>query len=145
MQIAGFPARIVYLADTEKAYSGHAIVEVYRDDVWGAVDPSTNVIYRHPEGKPGKPASTWELMNDSELVEMHSRGDLTPYTKAEQFRSAAISNYFIWLWKEYSRRYSYKTSGINDYYRSILEMAEKGWPSGLRWLHGEDKVERQGI
>jgi|Deesub1362A_J573_1020465.scaffolds.fasta_scaffold00072_22 hypothetical protein len=136
IQIAGFPARMVYLADTEKAYSGHTIIEVYRNNVWGAVDPLTNVVYRYPEGKP---ISTWELMNNPDPIEMHSKDDLTPYTRVEQFRSAAISNYFVWLWREYSRKYNYKTSKINNYYRSILEMAEKGWPSGLRWLHGEDK------
>ena len=27
---------------------------------------------------------------------------------------------------------------MNDYYRSILSMADRGWPGGLRWLHGED-------
>ncbi len=34
-QIAGFPSRLVYLADTEKAYSGHAIIEVYHNKAWG--------------------------------------------------------------------------------------------------------------
>jgi transglutaminase-like putative cysteine protease len=65
-QVAGFPARIVDLVDTEKAYSGHVIIEVYRDKTWGAVDLLTGVIYRHPEGNP---ASTWELMNNPHLAE----------------------------------------------------------------------------
>ncbi|MBE3576189.1 MAG: hypothetical protein IMX00_00585 [Limnochordales bacterium] len=37
-------------------------------------------------------------------------------------------------------KYNYDPSGLNPYYRSILEMAERGWPAGLRWLHGEDAV-----
>jgi len=131
-QIAGFPSRLVTLADIEKAYSGHAITEVYRAEVWGAVDPTTNVVYSHPGGKP---ASTWDLMNDPQLVGRHWRGKTTPYTNRGQFRAAAISNYFVWRWKNYD----YTVSGVNDYYRSILKMAEKGWPGGLRWLHGEDK------
>lgn len=38
-QVAGLPARLVYLADTTQAYSGHVIIEVYRGGLWGAVDP----------------------------------------------------------------------------------------------------------
>ena len=130
-QVAGFPARIVYLIDTEKAYSGHIIIEVYRAKVWGAVDPLTNVIYRHPGGKP---AYTWDLMNNPRLIKSRSRGRSTPYTVVGQFRGAAISNYFVWRWREYN----YIASRINDYYRSILKIAGQGWPGGLRWLHGED-------
>jgi transglutaminase-like putative cysteine protease len=131
-QVAGLPARMVYLVDTKKAYSGHAIIEVYRAEVWGAVDPLTNVIYRYPRHKP---ASTWDLMNNHDLIEYHWKGESTPYTRADQFRGAAISNYFVWLWKEYN----YTVSKLNEYYRSILEMSSKGWPGGLRWLYKEDK------
>lgn len=34
-QLAGLPARILVLADTEQAYSGHVITEVYRSGVGG--------------------------------------------------------------------------------------------------------------
>lgn len=129
-QVAGFPARIVYLVDTERAYSGHVIVEVYRANYWGAVDTLTNVIYCHPDGTP---ASSWELMNNSKLIEKHSSGETTPYTNIDQFRQVAISNYSILDWK----KYDYTASKINEYYRSILEMSGQGWPGGLRWIHGE--------
>ena len=131
-QIAGFPARIIILANTEKAYSGHVVIEVYRAGVWGTVDPTTNVIYRYPSGKP---ASTWDLMNDPQLIKMHYRDESTFYTNPGRFRAGAIINYFIWRWKDYD----YTVSGVNDYYRSILKMANKGWPGGQGWLHGEDK------
>ncbi len=130
-QVAGFPARIVYLVDTEKAYSGHVSMEVFRTGVWGAVDPLTDVLHRHSGGSP---ASTWALVNDTQLVERHFRGESTPYTTPGQFRAAAISNYFL----REQTAYDYTVSGINEYYRSILEMSEQGWPGGLRWLHGED-------
>ncbi|MFQ5837973.1 MAG: transglutaminase domain-containing protein [Thermoplasmata archaeon] len=132
-QVAGLPARMVILADTKKAYSGHMIIEVHRSEAWGAVDPLTNVVYRHARGRS---ASAWDLMNDSRLVERHWRGESTPYTIADQFRGVAISNYFSWRWKEYD----YSVSKINDYYRPILEMSDQGWPGGLRWLHGEDDL-----
>ena len=130
-QVAGYPARIVYLVDTEKAYSGHVIMEVFRAGAWGAVDPLTDVLYRHSGGSP---ATTWDLMNDTDLIEQHSRGEPTPYTTPGQFRAAAISNYLVWE----ATAYDYTVVGINEYYRSILEMSEQGWPCGLRWLHGED-------
>lgn len=130
-QVAGLPTRTVTLINTEKAYSGHVILEVHRTGVWGAVDPTTNVIYRHDNDYP---ATTWELMNDPKLVKQHWRDESMAYTKAEQFRAAAIVNYFVWQWKEYN----YTISGVNEYYRSILKMSDKGWPGGLRWLHNED-------
>lgn len=96
------------------------------------MDLTTNVVYRHEDGAP---VTTWELMNDPELVDSHWRDELTPYTYPGKFRAAAIVNYFVWQWK----KYDYTVSGVNDYYRSILEMSEQGWPGGQRWLHGEDK------
>jgi len=130
-QVAGFPARLVMLADTRKAYSGHAIIEAHQTANWGAVDTATGIVYRHIGGKP---ASTWDLMKDAQLVKRHWRNESTLYTRPEQFRAATITNYFVWQWKDYN----YTVSGLNDYYRSILNVANKGWPGGLRWLHGED-------
>jgi len=129
-QVAGFSARMVYLFDVTKAYHGHVIIEVYRDSTWGAVDTVTNVIYRHGGGKA---ASVWDLMNSPDIIDKHRRGDSTYYTTRDQFSRAAISNYFVWNWREYD----YTVSSINEYYRSILEREEQGWPGGFRWLHGE--------
>ena len=128
-QVAGVPARIIYLADTGRAYSGHAIIEAHRSGVWGAVDPLGGVIYRHPDGRS---ATTWELMRNTALLMRHAPA---PYTNPGQFRAAAVANYFI----QDSASYDYTVSGLNAYYRSILEMSVRGWPGGLRWLHGEDQ------
>jgi len=132
-QVAGYPCRVVFLADTERAYSGHAIVELHRSGTWGAVDPSTSVIYCLPDGRP---ARTWDLMSDPGLVEAHGPA---AYTNPGQFRRAAIANYFAWQ----SGAYDYAVSAPNEYYRPILEMSDKGWPGGLRWLHGEDQAGRR--
>jgi len=35
-QAGGFSARMVYLFDTSRAYSGQAIIEVFWGDRWGA-------------------------------------------------------------------------------------------------------------
>jgi hypothetical protein len=131
-QLGGVPARIVYLFDLEQAYSGHAIIEAHRTGRWGALDPSTAVVYRTPDGQP---TSVWALMNNSSLIEAR-RVARACYTRPEQFRAAGVVNYFCWE----ATRCDYATSRLNDYYRSILKMSDKGWPGGLRWLHGEDQV-----
>ena len=133
-QVAGFPCRIVYLFNTGQAYSGHVIIEAYRTGAWGAIDPLTNVVYYHPDGKP---ASAWDLMTNPVLIECHGKNKTTPYTTVGQFRGVAISNYFVWEREEYD----YTVSGINRYYRSVLEMEEQGWPGGLRWINGEEDWE----
>ncbi len=93
-QIAGLPARMVMLADTQKAYWGHVIIEAAR------------------------------------------RGTETIYTTPGTFRAAAIANYLAGDW----RKYDYTVCGANDDYRSMLEMSMRGWPGGIRWLHGEDEL-----
>lgn len=122
-------ARIVSLADTQAAYSGHQIIEAWRGGSWGAVDP--RVVYTHEDGRP---ATTWELICRPELIRLHRRGDATLYTNPAQFRAAAISEYPT------ADPGHYAVTAISPYCRSILEMADRGWPGGLRWLHGEDRL-----
>ena len=128
-QVTGFPCRIVNLFNLNAAYSGHVIVEVHRSGTWGAVDTSSGVVYQKDDGAP---ATTWELMNDAELVIRHE-GPEAWYTHPEQFTAAGIANYYV----RDSELYDYAVTGLNDYYRAILSMAGQGWPGGLRWLHGE--------
>jgi len=136
-QVAGIPARLVYLADTRRAYNAHAIVEAHRRTVWGAVDPTMGVVYRHPDGRP---ASTWDLQRDRHLLASHWPDTTSRDERVGQFRCAALANYFVWE----RQHYDYAVSPLNPYYRSILEMAARGWPGGLRWLHGErDRAERR--
>lgn len=116
-QIAGLPARIVVLADTSQAYSGHVITEVYRSGVWGAVDTTLGIVYTGPDSLPA------------------SAADIRRAGGQGQFRSVAIANYFVWE----SARFNHAVSGLNSYYRSILAMSQEGWPGGLRWLYGEDR------
>ena len=130
-QIAGFPCRIVNLFNLDEAYSGHVIIEAYRAQTWGAADPITSVVY-HKAG--GEPATAWDLMSSPGLIEAHS-GPSAFYTTVGQFRGAGIASYFCWE----SEGYDYTITGLNEYYVSILEMSNRGWPGGLRWLHGEDK------
>ena len=131
-QIAGFPARIVHLYNLDQAYSGHVIVEINYRAKWGAMDSTTGIVYQQRDGTP---ASVWNLMNDRELVEGHRLNPRAIFTTPEQFLAAGIANYPCWE----SEQYDYPVTPFNAYTRSILKMSERGWPGGLRWLHGEDR------
>ena len=131
-QVAGFPCRIVNLFNLRQAYSGHVIVEAHRAGYWGALDSSTGVVYATADRRP---ASVWHLMNHPELIDQHKKATGGFYSTPGQFSAAAIANYFVWD----AARYDYTVSRLNDYYFSILSMSAKGWPGGLKWLHGENK------
>jgi hypothetical protein len=132
-QVAGFATRLGFLADTQQAYCGHVICDVFYRDLWGAVDAETNVIYQHPDGRP---ASLWDLHRSTELVERHA-GPGRLYTYPGQFGAVAISHYDI----AEAHRYDYTEVPLNDYVRAIWRMGDAGWPGGLRWLFGEDEKE----
>lgn len=128
-QVAGFPSRIVSLFNLNAAYSGHVVVEVHRLGTWGAVDTNSGIVYRKDDGGP---ATTWDLMNDAELV-MRYGGSEGRQIRPSQFASAGIASYNV----RDSDTYDYTVTGLNEYYRAILTMAKRDWPGGLRWLHGE--------
>ena len=130
-QVAGVPARLVSLFNLSQAHSGHKIIEAFSEGVWGAADPLNGLVYRHPDGKP---ATTWELMNDERLVRGSWEGRPRFYADPRQFEGAAISNHPVWRASDFD----YTVSRLNDYGRRVLEMANKGWPGGLRWIQGEE-------
>lgn len=130
-QVAGFPSRLVFLANPELAYYGHGIVEVWRHGSWGAVDCLSEVVYRHPDGRP---ASVWDLQHDAGLIDRNRAGRLLEYVREGQFRAAGITEYPI----DARPDFTYAVGKVTPYYAAILEMADQGWPGGARWLHGED-------
>jgi len=73
-------------------------------------------------------------MNNPSLVEAHRKDPRAFYTTVGQFQAIGIANYFCWQVDQYN----YSTSDLNEYYFLILQMSNKGWPGGLRWLYGED-------
>ena len=105
---------------------------VLRQGRWGCVDVVHGVVYRHEDGTP---ASTWDLQRAPHLIAAH-RGLHGGYSSAAQFRGAAIVNYFVWE----ADQYDFTVSALNAYTRLILEQSVRGWPDGLRWMHGEDEV-----
>ncbi len=132
-QAVSIPARMVMLYNTDQAYSGHVIIEVSRSSTWGAVDPTAGIVYRDQSGSP---VTVWDLMQNADLVHEGRKpgGSESIYGDPDQFLGVAISNYSL----ADRDSYDYTITGLNGYCRSILEMSEKGWPGGLRWLHGEN-------
>jgi transglutaminase-like putative cysteine protease len=126
-QVVGVPARIVNLFDLTSAYSGHVVIEAYRGGTWCLVDPITAELHRNPDGSL---ASAWHLMTGPRPADCE---------QGWSGCAAGIVNYFVG--DRY--RYDYTVSTVNDYYRPILWNSVRGWPGGLRWLHGEDDT-REG-
>ena len=127
--IAGFPSRILITANTNFAYCGHSVTEVYFNERWCVADPTNGVII---------PASAWEIHNDPGIA---NRVFYKKYPKwedffppGEQYESVGISNYYA---DEYET-FSYETSRVNDYCREILRNSATRWAGGIRWIHGED-------
>lgn len=132
LQVGGVASRMVFQANAHRPYSGHVIVECFRNGSWGAVDPTCNVVYRYNDGRP---ASVWELMNDQSLLCSHYRNAGTAYTNPDQFALSAIVNYDI----ADAGQYRYDVGPLNEYSRRVLELSLAGWPGGRRWLFGEEQ------
>lgn len=131
-QVLGVPARLVYLADTGAAYRGHAVCEAYRQRRWGAIDPVSGTVHRTPDGAP---ATTWELMHHPTWIPVPRTRPGEGRAGRDQFRRAAVANYAVGP----LRSGLYRVSRVTPYYRTILRESERGWPGGLRWIHGEDR------
>jgi len=140
-QIAGFPSRIIVTVNTNFAYCGHIVTEVYYDDKWCATDPNAGIVFRHENGVP---ASAWEVHNDFEIANRIYRindpngmeGNSIFFPPGEQFESVGIVNYYIGDME----KYNYETSGTNEFYKKILKNSDEQWAGGLRWIHGEDLI-----
>jgi len=128
-QVAGLPARILTTANTNFAYCGHCVTEVYCDGKWGVVDANVGLVYGH---------SAWEIHNDPGLIK-HAKpeGNDIFFPPGEQYESVGISNYYV----DEAASYSYETSRVNDYCRAILAHSARKWEGGIRWIHGEENAD----
>jgi hypothetical protein len=136
--VAGFPSRIIVTANTKFPYCGHTVAEVYYGGKWCLTDPNSGLVFRHENGAP---ASAWDVHNDYETANRIYRiNDQQPaedngmfFPPGEQFESVGIVNYYIGDME----KYSYETSGTNEFYKKILKNSDEKWAGGLRWLFGE--------
>ena len=130
-QLSGLSSRIIQLFNIYQAYSGHVVNEVFRNNTWGVVDPTCGFVYEYLDGTP---ASAWDIMNKKDGIIIKDDRENILEIDFNQFSGVAISNYYI----NDHVNYDYSISKINQYYRDILEMSNKGWSDGIRWLHNED-------
>lgn len=114
----GIPARILHLANTEKAYYGHVIVEAFYEGKYGVIDPIYGYLFYD-----GAPLDAFTLLTEPERLKAYDeeyRG---------LFRSIAVSEY-----DPMNAANDYSVSNVNDYYRTLLTTNHNG-----SWLMGEDQ------
>lgn len=118
-QIAGMPARLVYLFDMDRRNWGHGVTEIYvrTNSNWAVFDATSNVCYSMSDGRL---ASAWDLCKHPEVVNNHPEHLKKPYVSSTFYKCSAIANYSVWDWK----KYDYRWNPINDYYRRIWEKNE---------------------
>ncbi len=118
-QIAGMPARLVYLFDMERRNWGHGVTEIYVPTTsnWAVFDATSNVCYPMPDGRL---ASAWDLRQRPEIVTAHPECGRRPYVSPAFYKCSAVANYSVWD----RGRYDYSWNPINDYYRKIWENAD---------------------
>lgn len=115
LECVDIPCRIVHLANIEKAYNGHVVIEAYYNNKYGVVDPINGyVFYKH------QPLDAYELKTNRTLLE---KCDLS---YAGLFNGVAINNY-----NPNSEMNDYTVSGPNQYYlRLIHENHHDNWIMG---------------
>ena len=140
-QVAGLPSRLITTANTNFAYCGHMVTEVYYHNKWGVTDVNSGIAYRYQDGTP---MSAWEIHKDYDLgnqafYKIHPEARQEGYLffpPGEQYESVGITNYYV----DEHWKYNYQTSKVNDYCRKILQHSDEKWAGGIRWVHGEDLV-----
>ena len=132
LHIAGAAARLVCLFDTDRAYSGHQIIEAYIDESWACADPVRGYVFQHSDGRP---ASARDLVNDQSIAIDTIADAAAAEAYNGLFRSVFLVNYNPELFTDYD----FTESKADAYNLSILDESLAGWPAALRWLHGEDQ------
>ncbi len=120
-QVAGLPARLVYLFDLNRKNWGHGVTEIFvqtnESSNWAVFDATSNVCYPMPDGRL---ASAWDLRNNPEIIENHPEHKKKPYVASVFYECSAIANYSVWDWE----KYDYRWNLINSYYRQIWESSD---------------------
>ncbi|HMN13490.1 MAG TPA: transglutaminase-like domain-containing protein [Bellilinea sp.] len=121
-QCLGIPARIVYLADTSRAYSAHTAVEAYFNGGFAFCDFIYGVV-----GFIDDPISALKLQNNRSLVTECYQRDFPGYTKdrhfEDLFNAIAVSEYDPMADNDYTE------TRINEYYRKLL-----GSDHNFQWM-----------
>lgn len=119
------PARMVNLADREKAYHGHVIVEAFYEGKFGAIDPVYGYLF-YEDG----PLSVWELQHHLDKLEgVVGVGEHADYYRG-LYHAAAVSEY-----DPTCPDNQYLISSPNGYYLALIARGENDG----KWVLGEDE------
>ena len=113
----GLTSRFVFVANPNKAYNGHVLLEVYYNDNWGVVDPLHGYIFYE-----SKPVSAKNILNSLQLIAMEE-------DYKNMFNQIAIAEY-----NPNDMDNKYIVSKCNDYTYKLNTIKQDG-----SWLFGEDK------
>ena len=119
LQCLGIPARIVHLANLDRAYNGHVIVEAYYEGKYGLVDFLCGLVF-YENG----PVSAWDVLEKGLPKAVSDRGE----DYAGLFRAIALNDY------DPMGDNDYTVSGPNEYTRRLIETDHQN-----QWIMGEEK------
>ncbi len=112
----GIPARVLYLADPERAYHGHSAVEAFYDGKYGVADPIYGYTFYD-----GSPLDAYTLMYEPQHLKH------LPEEYRSLFQCIAVSRY-----DPMDPSNDYSVSAVNAYYRTVLTREHHG-----HWMMGE--------
>lgn len=122
-QIAGIPSRYIghmvpFDFDRPETGSGHGVTEMYIDGAWSYFD----VRGRYFLTDAGRPASTWELINDPDLIDRQDEdvySHISRYTKREYSRMwfspgtcHIVANYLAADHAKYDYGWTWRSKGL---------------------------------
>jgi hypothetical protein len=115
-QVAGLPARIVFLARTDPP-ARHAVAEIWLPDRWCAFDGFEGRFYVLPKRLY---ASVWDARQMPEVVDHHPDHGHRRYVDSAYFRTAAVAAYDIAAFASYD----YSWDPISP---DLAARLEQGW------------------
>ena len=113
----GLTSRFVFVADPNKAYHGHVLLEVYYNNSWGVVDPLYGYVFYD-----NKPISAKDILLSTQLQKMDA-------DYKNMFKQIAIAEY-----NPNESDNKYIVSRCNEYTYKLNNIKQDG-----TWLLGEDK------
>lgn len=113
----GMTSRFIFVANPDKAYRGHTLLEVFYNDSWGVVDPLYGYVFYDK-----KPISAKDIYHSSML-------NLFNEEYRNMFKQVAIASY-----NPNDEDNKYIVSKCNEYTLTLNSIAQDG-----TWKLGEDK------
>lgn len=111
------PCRMIHLANPDKAYNGHVVVEAFYENKWGVIDPIYGWIFYEKI-----PLSAQELQKNSAYLNMCKE------EYKDLYKAVAVSEY-----NPMNPANRYDISKANDYYIKLLSTNHNN-----QWIMGED-------